>query len=259
MFDHLVEVIKTEFHSRKNRNKAYSLRSYSRDLNVDPSNLSKILKGKKTLNQKNAEKIATKLGFNTLEISQLLLTKSHLPINDKSYHSHELKTFQIISHWQHYAILELFKLKDFVFDPKLVAKQLHLPTSVVNESIKRLKDVGLLKYDENRKTFTPVDESSSAILKIDTSKAHRDHQRQILEGAIDALNTVPIEFRSQTSMTMAIDSTKLEEAKEIIKHFRRKMGRLLSQSNQLDEVYQLSISLYPVTHNKISKTNKLKP
>lgn len=83
-----------------------------------------------------------------------------------------------------------------------------------------------------------------------TSKAHREHQKQILEGAIDALENTSIEVRSQSSMTIAIDTNNLDAAKELIKNFRREMGRLLSSSSQLDEVYQLSISLYPLTEIK---------
>jgi hypothetical protein len=34
------------------------------------------------------------------------------------------------------------------------------------------------------------------------------------------------------------------------------MGRLLSGSSKLDEVYQLSISLYPVTKNKKTQSGE---
>ena len=56
-----------------------------------------------------------------------------------------------------------------------------------------------------------------------------------------------MERRDQTSMTMAIDTKLLPQAKEKIKKFRRDMDRLLQSSDTKDEVYHLSVSLYPVT------------
>jgi len=115
----------------------------------------------------------------------------------------------------------------------------------------RLQRAGLVQRKDGR--LIPCDESSSSILNIPTSRAHRNQQRQILEKAIDALELEPIKRRSQSSMTFAIDSTKIDEAKELIKKFRRDLGRFLSASENLDEVYHLSISLYPVTSQQSSK------
>lgn len=116
---------------------------------------------------------------------------------------------------------------------------------VTEVAIKRLIETGLISKPGKR--FQLRETSSSSILSSATSKAHREQQKQILEGAIEALDQIPIEYRSQSSMTMAIDKDRLEEAKELIKTFRRDLGKFLSASKNLNEVYQLSVSLYPVT------------
>ena len=48
-------------------------------------------------------------------------------------------------------------------------------------------------------------------------------------------------------MTMAINKEKLPEAKERIKKFRRELSQFLNEGETNNEVYNLSISLYPVT------------
>ena len=145
----------------------------------------------------------------------------------------------------------MFKLTGFETTPQNISERLGLTVIKTRESLKNLLDAGLLL--KTKSGFQPTENSSSSILDKPTSKAHREQQKQILEGAMAALENVSIERRSQSSVTMAIDSNKLDKAKELIKNFRRELGRLLSESTKLDEVYQLSVSLYPVT-----KTKKLK-
>ncbi|HWU44133.1 MAG TPA: DUF4423 domain-containing protein [Bdellovibrio sp.] len=247
--DPLVEILIKEFTQKKSRNRAYSLRSYSRDLGLDPSNLSKILKYQKEMGPRLRSKVGAKLGFSQAEIQGWLEPQPKNVISPRrEYHEHNLQAFQVISDWQHYALLEYLKIQGADHKPAAMAKNLNLPLEKVQEALKRLLSVGLLQ--KTATGYQATDEVSSSILKVETSKAHRQQQKQILEGAMDALENVPIEWRSQSSMTMAIDTNKIEEAKELIKHFRRSLGRLLSSSTNLDSVYQLSVSLYPVTQIK---------
>jgi uncharacterized protein (TIGR02147 family) len=246
--DPLIEILKKDFQHKKSRNGSYSLRSYSRDLELDPSNLSKIMKYQLTVGPVLRSKIGLKLGFDHSEIQSWLRPSMQEDTDDGNYNRHGMEVFQVIAEAQHYAILEYFKLKNKSFEPAAIAEGLGLEVSVVTKALQRLLEVGLLKQGEHG--LTPADESSSSILNVSTSKAHREQQCQILEAAIDAVKNVPIERRSQSSMTMAIDSAKLPEARELIKSFRRDLGRLLSTSPDLDSVYQLSISLYPVTQLK---------
>jgi hypothetical protein len=48
-------------------------------------------------------------------------------------------------------------------------------------------------------------------------------------------------------LTMAIDRRRLPEAIEMITRFRRELGLFLEQDERKTDVYQLSISLFPVT------------
>lgn len=245
--DSLVEFIKIEFDRKKARNPAYSLRSLSRDLAIDASNLSKILSYQKRLGPVLKTKLAKKMGLSPADLESL--SEVSPKTRDRDYQLHGLEGFKVIADWQHYAILELLKLKEFKPTVAAMGTRLGLSNALVAASIQRLKTAGLLK-ETPEGGLQAVDESSSSILNVATSGAHRNQQRQILEGAIDALEKTPIEWRSQSSMTVAIDTRKLEEARALIKKFRRDMGRLLSDSDDLDEVYQLSISLYPVSLNK---------
>lgn len=252
--DPLIEVLKREFESKKARNSFYSLRAFSKFLDIDPSNLSKLLHYQITPGYKLREKLAKKLGFDPNDMMNPL---TYQKTGDANYINHNLELFSIISDWQHYAILELIKLskyKDSVSKAS-ISRDLCLSQNKVDQAIERLVQMNLISVNEEKGTITNNEESSSSILQVDTSKAHRNQQKQILEKAIDALDSIPVERRSQSSMTIAIDKEKLPEAIDMIKDFRRKLARFLSESSDLNDVYHLSVSLYPVTtiHQEVAK------
>jgi uncharacterized protein (TIGR02147 family) len=86
-----------------------------------------------------------------------------------------------------------------------------------------------------------------------TSEASKKLQRQVLEMSLAALSDLPTEVRSHTSMTMAINPEDLPAAKEMITKFRRELCSFLEHNPNPLHVYQLGISLFPLT-----KMEKLK-
>jgi uncharacterized protein (TIGR02147 family) len=250
--DALVEILKSEFERKRKRNASYSLRSFSRDLEIDASNLSKILSYQKDPGPVLKARLAIKIGLSNEDLATFSAMSGST--QDQAYAPHPLETFQLISDWQHYAILELFKLKKFEVSIVSISEKLAIPQKEAKRSLDRLVRAGFLKSQNGVLSLT--DTSSTSLTGVATSKAHREHQKQILEGAVSALDHIPIEIRSQSSMTFAIDTQKLELAKALIKKFRRQMGRLLSESENLNEVYQLSVSLYPVTNTKTKENFK---
>lgn len=243
--DPIVEILREQLAGRQAGNASYSLRSYARDLDIDASNLSKILSYKKPLGHKLRKEMAKKVGCSPLN-DRLTNEKK---IDDSDYESHSLDVFRIVSSWQYYAILELSKLPGIQINSKTVSKQLGITPELAQTSISKLKKLGLLTPNESGSLKCSTD-SSSSILETATSQAQRNQQKQILEKAIEALEKTPVENRSQSSMTVAIDSERLDEAKKKIAHFRRGLSRFLSQGDSLNSVYHLSISLYPVTNQK---------
>jgi transcriptional regulator with XRE-family HTH domain len=59
--DYTVDLLLKEFDQRKLKNSRYSLRAYARDLGVDSSFLSKVLRGKRILGYKVAEDMRKRL------------------------------------------------------------------------------------------------------------------------------------------------------------------------------------------------------
>jgi transcriptional regulator with XRE-family HTH domain len=234
--------LQRQFTDRCKRNGRYSLRAFAKALNIDPSSLSQILSGKRPLTKKSMETICKRLGASPKELRDFALLK--VDSSEDHYHQIQMDTFSVISDWYHYAILELTFVSGFKADPKWIGKKLSITTEEARSAIERLKRLGLL-LEENGSTI-----KSSKFLtnlsNVDSSAAHRELQKQIIEKALLSIDDCPQEEKDITSMTMAIDVSNLETARGLIRKFRRDLCALLEDGDQT-RVYNLGIQLYPIS------------
>jgi uncharacterized protein (TIGR02147 family) len=251
--------LQAELAQRCKRKTSYSLRAFARALETDVSSLSKMLSGQRPIGRLVVKRLGRRLGLPPHQIefyaSQAASETPHAasaPSSDStgSYASLNLDVFEMISDWYHYAILELTRLDTFTPDPKWIARVLGISVHLVNGAVERLQRLELLEIDGDRWTDQSEDWKLTTVASDFTAPALRNLQRQILEKALEALEEIPMPLRDQSSMTMAIDSSKLTEAKAKIKKFRRELAQFLSRGEVRDQVYNLGISLYPLTQIK---------
>jgi plasmid maintenance system antidote protein VapI len=237
--------LQSELVRRCEANEKYSLRAYARSLRIAPSALSAILNGKRPVTHKMKLRLGLSLGLSPQDLGHFQESKTQG--HTLKFQQLALDTYAVISDWYHYAILELTHLKNFRTDPKWIAKSLGITTSEVNIAVERLQRVGLLKIENDSWLDTTPDGHATNIQGDLTSAASRKLQRQILEKSIRALDDIPIAKRDHTSMTMAINPEDLPEAKEKITRFRRELCAFFEKRGRPTQVYQLAVSLYPVT------------
>lgn len=164
----------------------------------------------------------------------------------ENYLQVSLDTFAVISDWYHYAIMELTFVAGFRAEPKWIAKKLSITTEEAKSAVERLKRLGLL-LEENG-SLVKSSKMTTNHSSVDTSAAHKQLQKQLIEKALLAIDECPQEEKDITAMTMAIDKANLPKAKEIIRKFRRDLCALLEDGDQ-SQVYNLGIQLYPISKN----------
>jgi transcriptional regulator with XRE-family HTH domain len=243
--------LQSELLRRCEKNPGYSLRSFARALQISPSSLSRILKGERPISQTTKKRFIPLLGLSPDEAEALSIQEVRpnpkLPqgeVLQMRQLSHD--TFASISDWYHYAILELTQLKSFQPKAQWIASALGVTVSEVNAAVERLLRLGLLKFTEGGEWLISGGSHTNVGNEV-LASAHRKLQKQVLEMALKAVEEVPIQQRDQSSMTMAVSARRLAEAIEKITVFRRELCAFLEQDDERDEVYQLSISLYPLT------------
>jgi uncharacterized protein (TIGR02147 family) len=236
-------------------NPRYSLRAFAQFLSVEPSRLSKMLRGQRPLRPPFIEKFGTRLGIHPSQIEAYKAKVKPAPgaasasakPTTQEFRQLSLDTFEAIADWRHYAILELMKVKGFRPDARWVAKALGGSLHEIRDCIERLVRVGLLEVAADGGWQDRSEGASTHVLGENyTSYAHRKAQEEILQLAIHALHRIPIEQRDQSSMMMATHTGKIQEAKLMIKRFRRELAQFLEDVPEKNVVFQLGVSLFPL-------------
>jgi uncharacterized protein (TIGR02147 family) len=253
--------LQNELIERTRRNPKYSLRAFAKFLGAQPGFVSKILLGQRSVTLTTIKRFGLRLGLNPREIDSFETALIDLKAQKKNgvaslseglaenYKNLAMDHFQIISDWYHFAILQLTAIEHFQPNSKWISKALGITTSEVNAAIERLQRLELLEITDSGEWIVHEGLQTTTLNHEFSTAAFRKLQKQILEMAILSLENEPIERRNQTAMTMAIDSSRLPKAIEMITQFRRSLSRFLESGEKKDHVYHLSVSLYPVTKN----------
>ena len=121
---------------------------------------------------------------------------------------------EVIIDTYHYTIVELSRLKQFRSDPVWIASVVGISPEEAKAALERLVAIGMLVISNKKLTrsearFTTKD-------KTITDSALKHHQRKILEKSIIAMDNIPLELRNQSSMTIAVNPSKIPLAKKMI-------------------------------------------
>lgn len=248
-----------ELTERTRRNPAYSLRAFARALGVSAPTLSQILSGKRPLSRKAALKIIDRCALTPDQGKAFLMSalgkewqKALARIeqgegsqrHDDDFEQVKVETFRVIADWYHYAILSLGDLPHNEARPAWIAKKLNLSLRTATHAWNRLLKLGLIK--RHGKGYSQCGKPLSATTQTELHAALRHCHLETLRMAETALDEQKAPLELFSSVTMAIDESKLAEARELIKTFRRQLCSLL-ESGRKERVYTLAVALFPVS------------
>jgi len=247
--------LQQELARRCSRNSQYSLRSFALQLDKDHSTLSQLLRGKRPMTAKMIEQIGCKIGLERDLIDSFIAREkvagpSDAPLAEIQQLTQD--TAELVSNVYHYTILELVRLKEFKADSRWIARVLGITTDEVNIALNRLIRLGLLEMaDRNRW----VDKSGDTTASFDefTGIAIQRLSEQVRKLFMRALRETPQEYRALSSTTMAVNTARLPAALELIAKFRRELAESLESTDDCNEVYQLEISLFPISNINLAK------
>jgi len=239
------------FAETQGKNPLFSLRAFARRLELSPSALSEILKGKRRVSKKLALRVVENLGLPNAESERLLslFPERQMKNREKSPYQTPMvqlprDQYQIIAEWYHFAILSLAELPGFVLKPEWISRRLNITTENAEGALERLERLGLLVRDAqgvlqtSGLDYTTPDEVKESSLR----KAHHTN----FELAKLSLDRDSMESRDFTATTMAIDVSRLPAAKKMIREFQDRLSVYLEGGTK-NEVYKICVQLFPVS------------
>lgn len=240
-----------EYLKRRQKNESYSIRAFSNYLKISPATVSHLLSGKRVPSIKFVTKLFAKLELTPSEKDAILSSLGKKNVSaapasfaDYNYQTIALDSFKLLAEWYHYAIVEMTCTSGFKFDYAWIASRLGISVTEVRQAVERLTRLELL--EEKDGTLVKAHDFFTNGDDVLTSSAHKQLQRHVLQKALDAIDTVSIEEKDISSITMAIDEKKIPAAKKMITKFRRDLCKFLENGDQT-RVYNLGIQLYPIS------------
>lgn len=244
-----------EIEKRRQRNKAYSMRSFAKAVGIHPAALSEFLNGKRKLGVKIAERILSKISDDPSKKSTILSSfksgETPTSTTAKDILQLEADQYHIVSDPTYYSILSLFETDDLEPSVEWVSQRLGISIKQTEKAFERLKRLGFLIEDEDSELSVHDKELDTAY--DNSNLVLRERQKRNLSDAANAMDEVNQLFREACAVTMAIDPNKIPEAKKRIREFRDSMCEFLEEGKK-SEVYELSIQLFPRSKIRMKET-----
>lgn len=244
----LIDHLRSELSARTQKNANYSLRAFAKSLEIDPSTLSALLRNKRALSAKTAKKLIEALDIQDVNQRREIFARSFetSDLETPQYTELEQETFEVISSWEHFAILALLELTDRNTSLRSISRSLEIPGQTAADALERLQKLGLVVERFGRWQLT---KANLATISNVPNAALRKNNRQHIELALVALERDSVDDRDITGITMAVDKEKLPEAKAMIKDFRRRLSAFMENGNK-NAVFRLNVQLFSLTHEE---------
>ena len=155
--------------------------------------------------------------------------------------------FSWIAEWYHYVLRQLIVTKWFREDLPWIQKTLRHKISAVQirDAIERMIALGLV--GRNRQGHLILTEPHIKTTQNIPSEALRQHQKQMLQRALEAIDEQSLESRETTSVTIAIDSADFGAAVSAIRKFRDEFHVRFHKPKGGNAVFQLGLQFFEHT------------
>ncbi len=252
-YKELQELLALELERRKKVNARYSLRAFARSLGVEPSHLSKILRGDVNPSHSTTMKIASKLIQNESIVSKISEIDSKRRIY-RSVKKKKLKDFSksklgldlffrsALDYHVHLALS--LSLPDTTIEG--LSKYFGINKSQIESSLAHLQKHNLIFKNEAGGFEVKIPQTADDPF-VKTNDEKKKLQLEFLNKAKQAILSVPQEKRLNGTLSFTVDEKLLNKLKTKIDLFLRELNAWSSvNSKRTDTIYNFSIALYPV-------------
>jgi uncharacterized protein (TIGR02147 family) len=251
--------------ARIQRNSNYSLRAFAQQLGITSSYLSEILNEKKNLSSESALKISSRLGlkgdeseyFRLLvqlgstrdpELKAVILARAKAINPNPVRHDLSVDYFKMIADWFHLPIRQLASIEGFDFNSKNIASRLGISRHEAEEAIERLVRLELIEKDASGR-YRKTDNNMLVKSPVPNNGLRKFH-RQMLNKAIEALETQTPAEKFIGSETLAFDPAQLKQAETILEECFSRLVELTEAGKSKSQVYHLGIQFFNLTQER---------
>jgi len=254
-----IVLLKQEFLDRRHRRPAYSERAFARDLDVSPGYVSLLFRGLRTLSPGKAMEISQRLGWSEEKTREFVAgvqehnlkatlrggSRASKSVTRKDFRFEEvaMDKFRFVVDLHHIATLTLIQSRSGV-DIQKVSRTFGLSQLEAESIVERLIKLELVR--RLRGKLVPT-RKSLEVQEV-PSVAIRAFHRQAILKAEDSIEGQPVMSRNLASLTLSLDSERMEEARAFIYRFLRSFEKKFGNADN-GKIYMMNTQLFELSRN----------
>lgn len=244
------DLLNQEFAKRQSKNPKYSLRAFANHLNMDPSNLSKVLRGQKKLSDEKIWDLGLNLSLEPEKIFDFIGYSSRSFLTPLDH-----ENFKDVNHWIFDAILELNSINSYNGNIPKIAKKLGVSDAFCHEAFKLLIEKKFLIYDTNKNLYVEPNPDNVIGINEPTSEELKLYQERILLKSIESIKTTGLEKREHFAFISRLSLDHKKQIEKLVSKFRKDLTSLLLECDKdnPEEVFAFQFGFFPLTQELENK------
>ena len=269
------EFLRDTWSEKKKRNPSFTIRAWANQMNIKHHNsLHEMVIGKRKVPKSTIPLLIKSLSLDTSEGMYFELMVDYArskTVEEKTIYVERMKTlspkkavkftelesFRMLQDPIHFFICELALQKDFQGSATWIKERLGYNVTLVqiSEAIDRLLSLDILREDAQGKLHR-VDRFIQSKSDIH-DRGLKEYHKNLMDLAKQAIETQDVIEREFQGMAMSIDSSRLPEAKKVIRDFVVQFTTQFDTPQvENEEVYQLNLQFFGITKNINKGTKK---
>lgn len=249
-------LLKEVFSERRSLDPKYSLRAFARDLDIEPAQLSRVLKGTHNISLQSAQNIAPRIFKQKrrqalfLELVLMSLAKrskdaaavlERIKRKNTSPSTLELSWIEVLADWYHIALIDLICLTNAPTETRGLAKFLGISLSEATAALERLQNLKLIEKNGDR--WQKVSSEMATPSGVPSAAIKRYH-KQMIQKAMDSIDSQPVHERFLFGRTMTIKRSDLSKLEAITQDYLEQLSELSEDIVSCDSLYQVNIQAF---------------
>jgi uncharacterized protein (TIGR02147 family) len=255
-----------DYYLEKKKLSKFSFREFSKMAGfTSPVFIKLVIEGKSNVRKSSIGKLSQALSLVKTErffFENLVMFNQAKNIDEKMKYLEKLKKstsalksyvltdehFEYFSQWYHAVVKELLNAMDFNGDFAGLASTIvpSIKVSDVEQSVQLLKNLGLVREDESGFLRVTQQFVSTAGISMQ-ALAVKNVQRKMAHLAADAIDSVPVDQRDISGVSIGISQDGFEKAKEELSRCRQRLLEIAAEDKQSDRVYRANLHLFPLS------------
>lgn len=258
---------------KKETTSFFSYRYFSLKAGIkSPSFFKRVIDGKRNLSKVSTEQFITGIGFGEKEARYfrvlVLFNQSQVPDEKQNFYQQLISMsnftvdvqlnsdqYHYLTKWYHPVIREIVSYFPFNEDYQSLADQVFPPITpeAARASVQMLIKLKLIRplknglYEQSSKALTSGKDEAESLGMI-----RRNHHKQFIQKALDALDEVPVSERMAMGISMGLSQSGYEVLLQEMAAFRERVITIVDKDKGMNRVYQFNMQLFPTSFPMIS-------